>query len=115
MEEQPAEDSANGQIHTVDITLRKLLLRVSGFSKKDLASFLRMFAEETYRIKGFVSTPEGRFLVDCVGPMVELKEFENAPTEEENALVVLFGNGLPAQKAIREAISWFPNAEVSIE
>jgi len=47
--------------------------------------------------------------------MVELKEFENVPAEEENDLVVLFGNGLPAQKAIKEAIGWFPNAEVNIE
>ena len=115
MEEQPAEDPADGQLHTRDITLRKLLLHVSGFSKKDLTSFLRMFAEETYRIKGFASTPEGRFVVDCVGPMVELREFENAPAGEENTLVVLFGNGLPAQRAIKEAISWFPNAEVTIE
>ncbi len=115
MEEQPAEDPADGQVHTRDITLRKLLLHVSGFSKKDLTSFLRMFAEETYRIKGFASTPEGRFVVDCVGPMVELREFENAPAGEENTLVVLFGNGLPAQRAIKEAVSWFPNAEVTIE
>ena len=115
MEEPPDEDPADGQVHTRDITLRKLLLHVSGFSKKDLTSFLRMFAEETYRIKGFASTPEGRFVVDCVGPMVELREFENAPAGEENMLVVLFGNGLPAQRAIKEAISWFPNAEVTIE
>lgn len=74
-----------------------------------------MFAEETYRIKGFASTPEGRFVVDCVGPMVELRKFENAPAGEENTLVVLFGNGLPAQRAIKEAVSWFPNAEVTIE
>ena len=43
MEEQPAEDPADVQVHTRDITLRKLLLHVSGFSKKDLTSFLRMF------------------------------------------------------------------------
>lgn len=115
MEQQPLDDTANGEIHTVDITLRKLLVRVSGFSEKDLGSFLRMFAEETYRIKGFVTLPEGRFVVDCVGPLVELRPFDGPEAEEENALVVLFGNGLPAKKAIKEAMSWFPNAEVTIE
>lgn len=115
MEEQPTDDTPSGEIHTRDITLRKLLLRVSGLGKKDLTSFLRMFADETYRIKGFVTLPEGRFLVDCVGPMVELRPFEGAPAEEENALVVLFGNGLPAQRAIQEAVGWFPNAEITIE
>lgn len=115
MEQQPADNAAAGEIHTKDITLRKLLLHISAFDKKDLTSFLRMFAEETYRIKGFVTLPEGRFVVDCVGPMVELRPFDGHAAAEENALVVLYGNGLPAQRAIKEAISWFPKADVSME
>ena len=115
MENQPASEEISGQIHTKDITLQKLTLKVGSFNLKDLTSFLRMFAEETYRIKGFVTLPEGSFVADCVGPLVEVRPFEGqAPEGSENLLVVLFGNGLPARKAIKEACSWFPNAEVEL-
>ena len=113
MESQPAASDTASEIHTKDITLQKLSLHVSQFSLKDLTSFLRMFAEETYRIKGFVTLPEGRFVVDCVGPLVAVRPFEGA-VPEENVLVVLFGNGLPARKAIKEACSWFPNSSVEV-
>lgn len=113
MENQPAASDLNGEIHTKDITLRKISMKIGGFCEKDLSSFLRMFAEETYRIKGFVSLPEGRFVVDCVGPLVELRPFSE-PAPEENTLVILYGNGLSAKKAIREACSWFPNATVTL-
>ena len=113
MESQPAASDTASEIHTKDITLQKLSLHVSQFSLKDLTSFLRMFAEETYRIKGFVTLPEGRFVVDCVGPLVDVRPFEGA-VPEENVLVVLFGNGLPARKAIKEACSWFPNSSVEV-
>ena len=63
----------------------------------------------------FVTLPEGSFVADCVGPLVEVRPFEGqAPEGSENLLVVLFGNGLPARKAIKEACSWFPNAEVEL-
>ena len=113
MENQPAASDLDGEIHTKDITLRKLSMKIGGFCKKDLSSFLRMFAEETYRIKGFVSLPEGRFVVDCAGPLVELRPFSE-PAPEENTLVILYGNGLSAKKAIREACSWFPQATVTL-
>lgn len=114
MEEKPADDAAKGEIHTVDITLRKMLMHISGFSKKDLAAFLRMFAEETYRIKGFVKLSEGSFVVDCVGPLVELHPLDGI-CEEENTLVILFGNGLPAKRAIKEAMARFPDGKVTME
>lgn len=99
------------EIHTRDITLQKLTLCVGGFDEKSLTAFLKMFAEDTYRIKGFVSLPEGIFLVSCVGPIVELRPFDG-DTPELNRLAVLYGNGLPAKKSIREAVSWFPEQEI---
>lgn len=112
--EQPGEEEGPMEIHTKDITLKKLTLRVEGFDKKDLTSFLRMFAEDTYRIKGIVTLPEGVFVADCVGPLVELRPFEGeAPAE--NRLVVLYGNGLPARKGIKEAMGWFPGCTVEVE
>lgn len=108
--DRPAEAGAQ-EIHTRDITLQKLTLCVGGFDEKSLTAFLKMFAEDTYRIKGFVSLPEGVFLVSCVGPIVELQPFDG-DTPELNRLAVLYGNGLPAKKSIREAVSWFPEQEI---
>lgn len=110
--DRPAEAGAH-EIHTRDITLQKLTLCVGGFDEKSLTAFLKMFAEDTYRIKGFVSLPEGIFLVSCVGPIVELQPFDG-DTPELNRLAVLYGNGLPAKKSIREAVSWFPEQEIVI-
>ena len=97
-----------GEIHTRDITLQKLTLAVGGFDRASLQSFLKLFAEDTYRIKGFVSLPEGLFLADCVGPLVEVKPFSGEPGELDR-LVVLYGNGLPAKKSIKQAKTWYPN------
>lgn len=111
--ERPAPAEGPLEIHTRDITLQRLNLAVEGFDLKSLTSFLRMFAEDTYRIKGLVRLPEGVYLADCVGPLVEVRPFEgDAPVQ--NNLAVLFGNGLPARKSIKEAISWFPNCTVTV-
>ena len=110
--ERPAPAEGPLEIHTRDITLQRLNLAVEGFDLKSLTSFLKMFAEDTYRIKGLVRLPEGVYLADCVGPLVEVRPFEgDAPVQ--NNLAVLFGNGLPARKGIKEAISWFPNCNVT--
>lgn len=107
-------DPLQGEIHTRDLTLRKLTLRVSGLGRRDLTDFLRMVADETYRIKGFVTLPEGPFLVDCVGPLVELRPYDG-PGAEWGALTVLYGNGLKAKRAIENAKAWFPKADVREE
>lgn len=110
--EQPVVDGGQ-EIHLKDVTLQKLTLTVDGFDEKTLVSFLKMFAEDTYRIKGFVSLPEGISLVSCVGPMVEVKPFDGE-TPELNKLAVLYGNGLPAKKSIKEAMGWFPTCDIKL-
>lgn len=103
----------DGEIHTRDITLRKLTLELSGFDLKNLTSFLKMFAEDTYRVKGFVEIEENKYVVDCVGPLVDVREF-TGETVNSGSLTVLYGNGLPAKKSIKEAMSWFPSIEVKV-
>jgi len=110
--EQPEENEAF-TAHAADITLQKLALDVDGFDQKTLTTFLKMFAEDTYRIKGFVELPEGQFLVSCVGPIVELHPF-TGNMSEVNTLAVLYGNGLPAKKSIKEASGWFPNCRAEL-
>ena len=110
--ENPQADSGPMEGHIKDINLQKLTLAVSGFDRKSLESFLRMFAEDTYRIKGFVELDRAVCVADCVGPLVEIRPFAGEPSEP-GKLVVLFGHGLPAKKSIREAISWFPDCEAT--
>lgn len=112
--ENPEPEDGPAEPHTKDLTLRKLTLTVSGFDLAALTSFLKMFADDTYRIKGFVQLPEGCYLVDCVGPIVEVKPY-TGETNALNHLTVLFGNGLPAKRSIREAVSWFEQANVELE
>ena len=109
--ERPQNDSGPSEGHIKDINLQDLTLTVSGFDLKSLKSFLRMFAEDTYRIKGFVELDGTVYMADCVGPLVEIHAFEGEPSEP-GKLVVLFGHGLPAKKSIREAISRYPDCEV---
>lgn len=111
--EQPQTDSGPIEGHIKDIDLQKLILTVSGFDRKSLESFLRMFAEDTYRIKGFVVLDGAVCIVDCVGPLVEVRPFAGVPSELDR-LVVLFGHGLPARKGIREAVPRFPHCEVTV-
>ena len=115
---RPLPDSGIPEIHTKDLTLQKLNLAAEGFDLKSITSFLRMFAEDTYRIKGVLALPEGQFLADCVGPLVEVKPFDppsgGGPVPEKNRLTVLFSNGLPAKRSIKEAASWFPQCTVEL-
>lgn len=108
---RPRTDSGPIEGHVQDINLQKLTLTVSGFDRKSLTSFLRMFAEDTYRIKGFVELDGELCVADCVGPLVEVRPFAGEPSET-GRLVVLFGHGLPARKSIRAAISRFPGRDV---
>lgn len=110
--EQPVTEGP-GEIHTRDVTLQKLSLTVRGFERQELITFLKLFAEDTYRIKGFVSLPEGSFLVSCVGPLVELEPF-GGEAANPDVLTVLYGNGLPAKKSIRAAMARFPDKRVEL-
>lgn len=110
--ECPAPEET-GEIHTRDVTLQKLSLTVGGFDRQELTAFLKLFAEDTYRVKGFVALPEGIFLVSCVGPLVELEPFDGEAAET-GVLNVLYGNGLPAKKSIRAAIARFPGCMVQL-
>jgi len=107
------QEAEQAQIHTKDITLQSLLLRVDGFTLEQLKSFLQMFAEDTYRIKGFVESEQQVYVVDCVGPLVDIRNFDGMISEKGD-LNVLYGNGLSPRKSIKEAISWFPACHVEI-
>lgn len=107
-------DEGTGQVHARDIALQKLTLHLSGFDRDSLEAFLKMFAGDTYRVKGFVRCGGQLLLADCVGPLVSLSPFDGS-AEETGTLVVLYGHGLPAKKSILAASERFPGFSVEIE
>jgi len=108
--------------HIADLSLRRLTLAFSGsVAYDDLLGFLKYVAEDTYRIKGFVSVGGATHLVDCVGGIVEVKPYLRndgiaymVAVPMPNQVTVLYGNGLPARSAINEAIKLFPSLSVEI-
>lgn len=112
---RPGEGMPPGTIHTADINLHKLTVSVSReMGLYDFTKFLEAFAEDTYRIKGFVVLKDGLYLVDCVGSLIQVKPY-GKPVETDNAVTVLYGYGLPAKKSVLQAAAWYPDLIVSVE
>ena len=112
--ESPPADGGSGGVHARDIALQKLTLHLEGFELDSLEAFLKMFAEDTYRVKGFMDFDGRSYLVSCVGPLVEISPFAGN-ADDTGSLVVLYGHGLPAKKSIKAAAESFPGCKVEIE
>ncbi len=102
---------------TADLTLRKLMVRVSPeITPYELRKMIEMFAEDTFRVKGFVRTTEGIFLADCVGNVVSVERWDKeVPESHLGWLNVLSGAGMPVGKAVKEAARWYPGKILAIE
>ena len=75
-----------------------------GIPERDLEHFLNLFAETTFRIKGFVRTDKGICLVSCVGNLVSIEPYDSEVSEDQTGtLIVLSGAGMGVKKAVREA------------
>ena len=102
---------------TADLTLRKLMITVSPtITPYALQKFIEMFLEVTFRVKGFIQTSEGLYLVDCVGNVVSMKPYAGAqvPPERYGHLVVLSGAGMPVRKRVQEAVHWYAGDIISV-
>lgn len=107
--EKPTLIEEKPQMQRKDITLRSYLITVkNNFTYYNFQKFVEMFLDDTYRIKGFVELEGSVYLVDCVGNLFKATPYTGT-VRGLNELVVLSGNGLPAQKSIREAIKWYPD------
>jgi len=92
-----------------DLTLQKYALKIrDGMSRGELAHLIAIFAEDTYRVKGFVLLAEGLHLADCVGPLVDISPWEGEAPADVNTLVVLAGKGMNPRRSIRTAMEWYP-------
>ncbi len=91
-----------------DVTLQKASISLSSaMDRVECLAFIRLFAEETYRIKGFVRLYEGWFLADCVGAYIQLQPCGEPPAGQESGLTALAGQGMELRKALREAAQWY--------
>lgn len=109
-------DDAENYMHTADLTIKKLLVTINPtMSRYELAKFIEMFIEDTYRIKGFIQTTDGLMLVDCVSNVayVEPYAFE-VDKDKIGNLVVLSGDGMPTRKSVKLAVSWYEKHIVEI-
>ena len=99
-----------------DITLQKYLLTISETMKiKQLEGFLKMIADDSYRIKGFVHLEEQLLLVDCVGSFVDVYQYTGEVVGELNKVVVLAGKGMPTRKSIKNAMKWYDSCILKME
>ncbi len=103
-------DAGAAQILTKDISLQNLSVAVSSeMSRPQLVSFLKMFAEDSYRIKGFVKLADGEYAVNCVGAYVEVSPYDLQGIDRAslNILTVLSGHGLPTRRALINATRYY--------
>ncbi|MEG1270477.1 MAG: CobW family GTP-binding protein [Ruthenibacterium sp.] len=91
-----------------DITLQKASISIAQtMSIAQLHSLLAMLAEDTYRMKGFVRLEQQNYLVDCVGPMIQILPYEKEPNDALGTIVLLAGQGMPLRKSIQKATAWY--------
>lgn len=99
--------SSNCESNNPDIQLQKQMIEISSkMSISQLNGLLRMIAEDTWRIKGFVQLENHKLLVDCVGPTIKI-ENTNLQNNDINRLVLLAGAGMPLRKAVKNAKKWY--------
>ena len=102
---------------TADLTLRKLTIVIAPtITSYELQKLIEMFAEYTFRVKGFNRTAEGLRMADCVGNVVSVKPCEQLtiPPERIGRLNVLSGADMPVRKAVREACGWYQTHIIEI-
>lgn len=101
-----------------DLSVRRITLRISEtISVYALTMFIRMFAEQTFRVKGFLSTRDkGTVLADCVGTAVSIVPYSaEVPRQRLGVLTVLSGSKMPVRSAVTDACKWYAQYIISIE
>ena len=95
----------------MDLTTRRLTVQISPeISAYDLEMFIRMFAEQTFRVKGLILTRDrGLVAADCVGNVVSLTPVAWADPAKYGVLTILSGAKMPVYKAVKEACGWYPS------
>lgn len=101
-----------------DLSVRRITLKISEtISTYELEKLIRMFAEQTFRIKGFIPTrDQGTVLVDCVGTLVQLSPSDaQVPAGRLGVLTILSGAKMPVRSAVSAACKWYDQYILSSE
>jgi len=107
---------AQPRLQTHDITLQKATIHIhDSMSLYQLEQFIRMFIEDTYRIKGFVCLENKTSFVDCVGSLVQITPYPAAAPEKCNILTALAGQGMSLKKSIEKAVEWYQPYIIGVE
>lgn len=91
-----------------DLTLQKRCIVISEkIQLEQLKSFIHLFVEDTYRVKGFVKLSNEFYNVDCVGSYVKVEKYTGTEPNEYNKIVALAGKNMNLRKSLNQAISWY--------
>lgn len=98
--------------NTVESRPRTFILKgKASISKEKLQDFLKAFAQDTYRIKGFINTPEGNVEISCVGTTIYILPWEKElPTHE---IAVISAVGPKIIRPIADAMERYLDGEIS--
>ncbi len=107
---------ADELIQPRDITLQKATIHIrESMSLYQLEQFIRMFIEDTYRIKGFVCLDNKTWLVDCVGSLINITPYSVTDKKKCNRITALAGQGMSLKKSIAKAVIWYPDYITDVE
>lgn len=113
-------DSQNGDPEglpgIMDLTNKRITVKLSPeISAYQLEMFIRMFSENTFRVKGLIPTRDkGVVLADCVENVVNVTPYEGSvPQEVLGELTVLSGAKMPIRKALATARQWYEDYVLS--
>lgn len=96
------------QPHARDMTLQKAFIRISPeMDSRSLLFFIRLFAENTLRVKGILQLKDGLYIADCVGPIVEVMPYRGQAEDTAGGLAALAGEGMPLLKSIEYAAAMY--------
>lgn len=92
-----------------DYDLKRMIFEVNpAATVNQIRHFLQLISDETYRIKGFcrLESEEKIILIDCVGPIVEVKEYKQKLLYEENLnlVYVIFDTHFNTAEVVTDAL-----------
>ncbi|MGI5976636.1 MAG: CobW family GTP-binding protein [Candidatus Limivicinus sp.] len=115
------EKSQNGDREglpiTADLSSRKMSLRIPPeITAYELEMFIRSFAEDTYRVKGFAETcDKGTVLADCVANVVSVRRTElKVDRDRLGILDILSGNRMPMRSSVKKACELYGKYNISV-
>ena len=108
------KESQNGDLDNLpliyDLSTKRMTVRLNAqISVYELEMFIRMFAENTFRVKGFIQTQDqGPVLADCVGNVVSITPTDAIISPEKlGVLTILSGSKMPLRSSVQAACRWY--------